>query len=146
MAWTPDLGTWGFYVSLAALVLTYPISVIANATTPLLVDWVARSTKSSLERRIAQLEMRLTKWEKNPPIDEVQDQILWGFSAIKIVVFHAANGVGFLVFMAVRTLANTQSKLFEEFTFFIILYVAGNVWQIIRIRREKGFRFTRSVP
>lgn len=144
MAWAPDLGTWGFYIGLAAFILAYPINVIANVTTPLLIDAFARLTKSSLQKRIAKLEAKLSEWEKNPATDEVQDHILWGFSSVKIVVFHAANSIGFLVFMAVRAVANTQSTAFAEFTGFIVLYVAGNAWQIFRLRREKSFRYTRS--
>lgn len=52
-----DLGTWGFILSLVAIVLMYPVGVLINITSPKLYNWYAgRSTDKAAERVTALTE------------------------------------------------------------------------------------------
>jgi hypothetical protein len=53
-----DLGTWGFWISIIAFISAYPLSLLANITSPRLLNWWATTSRVSLEKRIAQLHSK----------------------------------------------------------------------------------------
>jgi hypothetical protein len=145
MKWLPgSLGTWGFVISIVTLVLAYPVGVIVNATTPLVIDWISRWSKSSLEKRIGKLEAKLADWEQHPALDDVHDELLWGIKSIKINILSALNSIGLLAFFEVRAVANTESPRFIEFEAFIFFYTSVNLAGAILLRRGRDLRFKRS--
>src|ERR1017187_3284658 len=54
-----ELGWWGFWVGIAAILLTIPLAVVGNVLTPKLVNWWSERSHASLVKRIALLEDRL---------------------------------------------------------------------------------------
>ena len=70
-----DLGTWAFILSLLTLILMYPAGLLINLTTPLVANWLAKWSRSSLEKRISKLENKLAELEKNPAIDPVPPRL-----------------------------------------------------------------------
>jgi hypothetical protein len=54
-----DLGTWAFILSLAAIVLMYPIGLLINFTAPKLETWFASWSRDRLASRIEVLQERL---------------------------------------------------------------------------------------
>lgn len=74
-----DLGSWAFWISLFALIAMYPVSVLANLTTPRLKNWwAARPARSraSLQKTLAELESELAEVQRREPITDVESFIL----------------------------------------------------------------------
>lgn len=78
--------------------LAFPVSMLANMFTPLFLNWFAKRTWASLNKRIAKLETKLAKFEAHPAITEVEDQILSGPEESAHQdhgsCWHAAAGIG----------------------------------------------------
>lgn len=89
MYWGHDIAFW---LAVAALVLALPFSLLGNILTPLLLNWFSTRTRASLEKRIAKLEKKLAELETYPPIDEAQDRIIWGITALKMAIVSATRG------------------------------------------------------
>lgn len=51
-----DYGFWGFVVSVAALIAIVPLGFLTNALTPKILNWWAKTSEKSLDRRISQLK------------------------------------------------------------------------------------------
>jgi hypothetical protein len=66
MHFPSDLGTWGFVLSILAIVLMYPMGILINFTSPKVSDWWAGRSMRRLEHRIALLEEKM----RHPPIFE----------------------------------------------------------------------------
>lgn len=54
-----DLGTWGFILSVAALILMYPVGLLISFTAPKIETWFASWSRDRLVSRIDTLEERL---------------------------------------------------------------------------------------
>ena len=139
-----DLGTWGFYLSIVALLLMYPVGVLINMTTPLIQNWIATSTKASLDRRILKLETMLAKLEKSPPIDDVQNELLWGIRSIKIALLAATGTIVTVVYAAVHSLMSPDSQQFKEFATLAVLILVANFMQMLFLRYRRDLRHMRS--
>lgn len=100
-----DLGTWGFILSIVAIVLMYPVGLLINMTTPVVQNWIATTTQQSLINRIARLEKQLEELEKVPALDEVQNQILFRLNSLRAAVFGAIGMMTALLYLGVSILA-----------------------------------------
>ena len=54
-----DLGRWGFILSVVALLLMYPVGLLVNMTSPLVVRGLFNMSEMKLRERIAYLDLRL---------------------------------------------------------------------------------------
>lgn len=139
-----DLGWWGVVLSIAALVLMIPASMVANLLTPLLANWIATSSKRSLDNRIAKLEKQLAELEQNPATDEVQDQILWGITNLKMRISQVTSAVAITGYFGVRAIANPDTLAFERFSEWVFIVLILDTFLMLRLRYQKDFRFKRS--
>lgn len=145
MYWLPhDLGAWGFYLSLAAILLMYPVGLLINLTTPVVQNWLARRTKSSLKNKISELERRLSELEKLPAIDEVQDNVLWGIKSVRIGILAATNTIIIVIYLAAAVLSNRGSAPFASLSGFVLLALTVNSLLMLGMRYRRDFRYVRS--
>ncbi|MGD0076107.1 MAG: hypothetical protein ABSD31_17470 [Candidatus Binataceae bacterium] len=74
MSWLPqDLGT---FLAIVALVLMYPVSLLANLSTPWFRDWWAARSHASLVKRRDTLRREQMKLQDVPMIDAGADAVL----------------------------------------------------------------------
>jgi hypothetical protein len=94
MSWLPhDAATWGLWLAIAALVLMYPMNVVANLSSPWLhARWVARSQASLIKRRDELLRQR-AEAQNRPEIDLGAELILITLHARSIDVVFGTNYV-----------------------------------------------------
>jgi len=71
-----NLGVWGFWIAIISLCLAYPVSLLANITSPRIQDWWAARSRRTLSTRIKILESQLTKTERNIEPNEIFGRIL----------------------------------------------------------------------
>ncbi|MFZ3333540.1 MAG: hypothetical protein WA197_23075 [Candidatus Acidiferrales bacterium] len=74
-----DLGSWGFWLSILALIAAYPLNLLANLTSPRLQNWWATRparSRASLQKTIAELESKLAEMQRREPITDVESFIL----------------------------------------------------------------------
>ena len=139
-----DLGWWAFIISIVALVAAYPSSLLANLTTPFIVTWFVRWSRSSLENRIAGLERTLQDLEKEPPIDEAQEQILWGIKHAKITVLGAVSNIAIIIYFALKAIPGISVDGLHVCAFFVFTTLGLNMVFMLKERYERDFRFRRS--
>jgi len=142
--WSHDLGWWGFWIGILALILAFPLSMAANIMTPLFMNWFSKRTLSSLVKRIGILESRLAELEKTPAITEVENEILWGFQHLNITVLGVANGVIFIIFLAVELFADANNPKFTHFSGIMFAILTANLVMQMRLRYRNKFRELRS--
>ena len=58
-----DLGWWGFVLAVLALLIAYPLSLLANLTSPFIKNWWAERSVTSIRKRIDKLERQLQDYE-----------------------------------------------------------------------------------
>ena len=138
-----DLSWWSLALSILALVLMIPASILANFLTPTFVSWFLSRNKKSLDKRIAMLEQRLAELKKYPTISEAEDHILWGITQLKIRMSNLATMV-FVVAFGALTLVDSHSTALAAFSPILLLIVASDIFVTVRLRYEKGFRYQRS--
>lgn len=139
-----DLGTWAFILSLLTLILMYPAGLLINLTTPLVANWLAKWSRSSLEKRISKLENKLAELEKNPAIDPVQNEMLWAIKSVKIVAINVGTGIFLVIYCGVRSVVNPDTPSFKEFSGLVLFMVFVNVVQVLVMRYQRDFRWVRS--
>jgi hypothetical protein len=76
MFWPKDRGEWGFWIGIAAFVLAYPFSLLANLTSGRLQNWWARRSQESLKREIGRSKERLALLKQLPLISETEDELI----------------------------------------------------------------------
>jgi hypothetical protein len=81
-----DLGWWGFVISITALLGAYPISLVANLTSPAVKNWWSERSKASLQERIAKLEGQLAEYQQYPTLSEAEDYILRATEALSMLL------------------------------------------------------------
>lgn len=68
---------WGVAISISALILTLPLTVLGNILTPMLAKLALRWTDKSLDKRIANLEGQLKTLDDNCPLlSPTEEQII----------------------------------------------------------------------
>jgi hypothetical protein len=130
-------------LSIAALVLMIPASILANFLTPTFVNWLLSRSKKSLDKRIARLEQRLADLEQFPTISEAEDHILWGITALKISIAHLATTV-FVVAYGALVLVKSNPTPLDALSPILLLTVASDALMILRLRYRRDFRYKRS--
>jgi hypothetical protein len=88
MHWLPkDVPTWGFVLSVLALVLMYPVGILTNITTPKLQNWWAERSRTALIKRIDKLHEELRGRSVLLERSESEDEIIKGiYRVTKLVV------------------------------------------------------------
>jgi hypothetical protein len=145
MTWLPhDLGTWGFILSIIALLAMYPVGLLINMTTPAIQNWLAKFTRASLEKRIAELERRLEKLEEIPELSDVDNHILWEVKSTRLTVISHTNIVLLFMLLAVGVVAKTDSPEFIGFSRIVLLVVLLSGTLLMLLRYQHDFRYERS--
>lgn len=97
MKWIPhDAGGWGLFISILALILAFPLSLLANLLTPRIRNWWAERSIASLTYRIGDLEKELAGLQE-PVISDGEDRIL---RAVTFIGAMLTQFVGFLILFA----------------------------------------------
>jgi len=73
--WPKDLGEWGAYLAVTALVLAVPLNILPNFIAPRLLDWWRSRNLRELTKRVSQLEARLNALKRLPAFSEAEDLI-----------------------------------------------------------------------
>lgn len=103
----------GVWLGIVALVLSYPIAILAIVTTPMLQDWWSRRSRRSLEKRLKEL----TAWQvkvRDEQADQNTAHILTGIQSLIVLV-----GIGIqliLMLVHVGLTSVTRSHRFETDT------------------------------
>jgi hypothetical protein len=81
-----DLGWWAFVISVVALVLVYPLEVLAHITAPWWKNWWAERSIASTRKRIDKLEKLLADNEQRYKVlSEGEDYILNGLAGLGLL-------------------------------------------------------------
>jgi hypothetical protein len=138
-----DPGWWGFWISILALLGAYPLSLLANLTSPRIQNWWAARSRASLEKRIAQLEAALAAMQHDESITNVESYTLFRIDRLElhtIVSVHILLGTAFGA--ALFTAINTQT----HWVYWIVGATAsGTVVNLSRVFwPDKHFEYFRS--
>src|ERR1035441_9883765 len=71
-----DKATWGIVLAIAAIVLAFPLSLLANLLTPDIRNWWAGRSIAAMRRRLSDLESERAKMETYTLISEGEETIL----------------------------------------------------------------------
>lgn len=129
------------WLLIIALVLAFPVSMLANMFTPLFLNWFAKRTWASLNKRIAKLEAKLAKFEKHPAITEVEDHILWGLRSLHIRIMGVAGTLLLGLVFAVGTLSDFKSQRFYTFEGIVLLVCGFGLVSQLFTRYAHDFRY-----
>jgi hypothetical protein len=135
---------WGIFLGILAILLMYPVGVLINLTTPLVRNWIATWSKTSLDKRIAKLESELSELEKNPPITEAEDHILWGLKANQMRTIAFGTVILGVLYFAVEVLADVNSAKYKLFRSFVVGVLVFGFLMQLQLRYEHDFRYLRS--
>jgi hypothetical protein len=85
---------WGITLAVTSIVLTIPFAIFANIITPGIVNWLSRSTKSSLARRLTKLKKEFAETQENhPELSVIEDYTIQGILGIlKLVCYEIQIG------------------------------------------------------
>jgi hypothetical protein len=81
-----DASWWALVLAILALILMYPVSLLANLTTPVLKNWWAERSVASLKKRITNLEKQLVDYEQYPELSEAETYILLATEALSMML------------------------------------------------------------
>ena len=81
-----DRDWWALVISVIALVGAYPLSLLANLTSPSLKNWWAERSVAAIKARIQQLEKQLEDYEKYKELTEGEDYILRAVEALAMLL------------------------------------------------------------
>ena len=81
-------------LAIVALVLMYPVAIVANITSPKIHNWYSTTSRRRLSRRIAELELRLQESQREWTFTPAEWQILDTEHRTSVIV-----GVGVLMLM-----------------------------------------------
>ncbi len=77
MNWLPkDKATWGIVLAIVAIVLAFPLSLLANLLTPKIRNWWAERSVAGLKKRIANLESELIEMDGLSPFSREHTRLL----------------------------------------------------------------------
>jgi len=142
-----DLGTWGFILSITALLLMYPVGVLINLTSPGIRNWWAARSRKSLTKRIDILQRQLQRAEALTALSEFENETLWRFEKLVAFVggaFHLLYGiVFFLLEKLVKPTATVEKwRTILWGIFAVIALNFGVVWWLVK--RFEAYRVPRS--
>ena len=88
-----DRTTWGLVIGIVALILAFPLSLLANIVTPSIKNWWAERSVKSLKKRIVKLEAEFSRMKTFPM-----------FSWMQYHTFHSMMNLAKLLAMSVHIL------------------------------------------
>jgi hypothetical protein len=141
-----DLGTWGFILSLAALLLMYPVGLLINLTSPKIQNWWAARSQQSVVKRLNKLESELGELEEFRPLEEVENEILWGQEMLMTLV----GGCTHLLLAAALVVCHyvipsNESHKMQMARIFLFVIMLVNLGTLRAYRHKKSeYRYTRS--
>jgi hypothetical protein len=100
-----DLAWWAFVLALLALLLAYPLEVLAHLTAPMWRDWWATRTRKSLQIRIEQLQAELSRIQKFQLMSLTEEYIFRGIQHVATLIQYSIQvvvGIGIFVLVVVR--------------------------------------------
>jgi hypothetical protein len=136
MALPADLGTWGFILSLLALILMYPVGLLVNLSTPHIRDWWAGRSRSETIKRIEILEKWLQDAEKLESLTAFQDETLWLIRNLLTYVgmgVHLVLGALTMSIVYVYSIAHSKSTYLES----LGAVVSFSVVNLVVLRRHR---------
>jgi hypothetical protein len=72
--------------TITALLSAYPISLVANLTSPAVKNWWSERSTAALRRRIAKLEGQLAEYQQYPMLSDGEDYILRATEALSMLL------------------------------------------------------------
>lgn len=131
-----DLGTWGFFIALAALLLAYPLDVLAHLTSPKIRDWGAARSIASLQKRRDVLSTQCNQLRNVPVVDEGIDIVLRSLGRMNIVIGQAVNFVLGAIGITQLNAEQLWTWSPNEKVWIIMVIMASNACLIISVNRQ----------
>lgn len=144
-----DLGWWGFVFGITALVLALPLGITGNLMTPMLKNWWATRSQSSLQKRIDKLQRELEGYEGRFELLSMSENLtLRGIESMCKFIVMIGQGILLLMWYAAVILDHTSSiKLHQFIALLIVLATCYLLQRIIEkhlIKDIRDFRVPRS--
>ncbi len=132
MRWDHGLDWWALVLAIAALVLAYPLSVLANISSPTIKNWWAERSIAALQKRLASLEAQLNDYKENEFLSEVEDRLLdLAYTASLAIQLIIAILMGSALLMYLVVIHLDDSTVVRLFVYGVI--IAGAI-QIVLLR------------
>jgi hypothetical protein len=94
-----DLAWWSFVVGITALILCFPLAVLANIVTPRLQNWWAERSVASIRKRVAALEKQfLANEQEGQSLSDGEDWILLGIEMLGMLGSFSLSMLGATMF------------------------------------------------
>jgi amino acid transporter len=145
-----DRDWWALVISIVALAGAYPLSLLANLTSPSLKNWWAERSVAAIRERIQQLEKQLEDYEQYEQLTEGDDYILRATEALGMLflvctAMLALVLLSLLAIMSPTVRANYQAAIVALaitgplFSFVVSAIAFGN-YSTFRTKRSKRDR------
>jgi hypothetical protein len=139
-----DKATLGIILAIIAILLMYPVGLLINLTTPLVANLIASRSKASLIKRIARLENELDELEKIPPISDVENEILWKLTNLKMTIIGFSSIVMMVMYMGIRVVSDPNNASLTTFATTTAFVVISNFALQLWLYFHRDFRTLRS--
>jgi hypothetical protein len=94
-----ELGWWGFVLAVVALVLAYPLDVLAHLSSPIIRNWWAERSLKSLQKRIEKLENEKRIMDLSPLFTDSDLRIMKSIRSLAFLVSQSIHLVLFALFL-----------------------------------------------
>jgi hypothetical protein len=132
LQWIPrDSGSWGVILGVLALLLMFPMGVVINLVTPVIKDWWARRSHTSLVARMKKVSAELDAMQSRSLMTDNEDLLM---ATIHLGIFCVLGGVGMLTACAnIAFIAFVREKSNYVFLLsaFLIVSVAVNLFTFL---------------
>jgi Tfp pilus assembly protein PilN len=119
MHWyTYDRATWAIIIGIAAIVLGFPLSLLANLLTPKIRNWWAERSVAALKKRIVKLDKALAKMQRLPLLSEDQTDL---FAVVEIVTLAIVG----MIWCCLGILHVLSESLANPSPYLVSLYIIG---------------------
>ncbi|MGC2420153.1 MAG: hypothetical protein WA405_00720 [Candidatus Acidiferrales bacterium] len=145
-----DIGWWAFVLAIVALIVTYPLEVLAHLTAPRWKDWWAERSERSVRKRVEQLEEELREYEqKYKLLSEAEEYILMSIEVGALLGGVSVNVLATLLALAalfIPQLVKPQRWLLFGLAgvivaaCFLAVFVVFGRFTEFRIRRSPTYR------
>ncbi len=137
-----DAGWWGIVLSITAIVLAIPLSIVGNLVTPTISNWWASRSEQSAKLRRDVLKDQLAYYETTfPSLGATEDQTLAGIEGLGSILILAFDCIGILMIMVAAYFQKRQifTSWHEHFIFVIVPagLSAFGVWSSLTIWKSK---------
>jgi hypothetical protein len=139
-----DLGWWGFVISIIALLGAYPLSLLANLTSPVLQNSWATRSRASVQKRISQLKEELAKMATVSEASEVDDFIMWRLELLNNALGLAVHLLLSSIYLAaVAFQPNVRTRIGFLFYFWFLMTILLNFALVYTATQGKSKEFRR---